>query len=258
MQVISVANQKGGVGKTTTTVNLATAFAAVGYKVLLLDFDPQGNASTGLGISDRDNLSGSYSFIADKGARKYKYNTCVPNLQIMPANTELSGLDQEYAHVERKQFLLQDVLNRLKLDYDYILIDCPPALGLLTINALVASHAILIPLQCEYYALEGLSQLVKTVSRVQFSLNPYLDILGIVLTMYDPRSTLCDQVVNDVKKHFGEKVYRTLIPRSVKVSEAPSHGQPVMIYDVKSIGSIAYMNLATEIIRQGGVDDIAA
>lgn len=259
MQVISVANQKGGVGKTTTAVNIVTALAAVGYRVLLVDLDPQGNASTGMGVSPSKVNRGTYTFLhGETTASQSIVSTCVPNLDLMPATPDLAGLEQEFANSERKQFILQNALERHARNYHFVFIDCPPALGLLTVNALVGSHAVLIPLQCEYYALEGLSQLVNSIKRVQAHLNPYLDLMGIALTMYDPRNSLCEQVVRDVRKYFGDRVFKTVIPRNVRVSEAPSHGKPVMIYDVKSIGSIAYMNLATEIIRQSGVSDVAA
>lgn len=259
MQVISIANQKGGVGKTTTTVNVATALAAVGYRVLLIDLDPQGNASTGLGLVDRDQKVGAYAFLHGQAPlSKATHATCIPGLVLMPASSDLAGLEQEFANLERKQFILQNVLKNHSHLFDYVLIDCPPALGLLTINSLVASHSVLIPLQCEYYALEGLSQLVSTIKRVQHYLNPYLDLLGIALTMFDARNSLSEQVVQDVKTHFGDRVFKTIIPRNVRVSEAPSHGKPVMIYDVRSPGSIAYMNLATEIIRISATAEVAA
>lgn len=259
MQVIAVANQKGGVGKTTTTVNVATAFAAIGQRVLLVDLDPQGNASTGLGFYDRNGMPGSYdALMGEKPIEECIRPTQIPFLSIMTASPDLAAGEQILTSHERRQFLLRDILESHQDNYDFILIDCPPALGLLTINALVASHAVLIPLQCEFYALEGLSQLLNTIERVQGYLNPYLDILGIALTMYDARNGLCDFVVCDVRKHFGDKVFHTMIPRNVKVSESPSHGQPVMIYDVKSPGSIAYMNLASEIIVRQGMSHVAA
>ena len=259
MQVIAVANQKGGVGKTTTTVNLATAFAAVGQRVLLIDLDPQGNASTGLGAYDRLEKVGIYeALLEDNPIQDSIRNTQIPGLDLITASPDLAALEHDLSKIDRKQFKLRDIIESQQNSYDYVMIDCPPALGLLTVNALVASHSVLIPLQCEFYALEGLSQLINTIERIQQHLNPYLDMLGIALTMYDARSSLCDFVVADVRKHFGQKVFRTMIPRSVKVCEAPSHGQPVLIYDVRSPGSLAYMNLASEIITKQGITHVAA
>lgn len=259
MQVIAIANQKGGVGKTTTTVNLSTALAAVGQRVLLIDLDPQGNASTGLGVYDRIEKPGIYeALLENESLETCIRNTKIPGLNLITASPDLAALEHDLSQSDRKQFHLRDILNTQQEKYDYVLIDCPPALGLLTINALVASHSVLIPLQCEFYALEGLSQLLNTIQRIQDHLNPYLDLLGIALTMYDARSTLCDFVVDDVRNHFGDKVFRTVIPRNVRVCEAPSHGQPVLIYDVKSPGSLAYMNLASEIITKQGITNVAA
>lgn len=259
MQVIAVANQKGGVGKTTTTVNVATAFAAIGQRVLLVDLDPQGNASTGLGIYDRQGTPGIYeALLGDIPISDCVRETQIPHLSILSASPDLAAGEQNLSTHERRQFLLRDILESQQALYDFIIIDCPPALGLLTINALVASHSVLIPLQCEFYALEGLSQLLDTIGRVQGFLNPYLDILGIALTMYDSRNSLCDSVASDVRSHFGHKVFRTVIPRNVKVCESPSYGQPVLIYDVKSPGSVAYMNLASEIIVRQGMTNVAA
>ena len=259
MQVIAVANQKGGVGKTTTAVNLATAFAAIGERVLLIDLDPQGNASTGLGLYDRSHKTGIYqALLGDESIVSCLQKTQIPSLDIITSCPDLAALEHDLAQTERKQFYLRDLVESQQDKYDYVIIDCPPALGLLTVNALVASHAVLVPLQCEFYALEGLTQLLTTVERVRQHLNPYLDLLGIALTMYDARSSLSNFVVKDVRKHFGSKVFRTMIPRNVKVSEAPSHGQPVLIYDVKSPGALAYMNLASEIIAKQGVTHVAA
>jgi len=259
MHVISVANQKGGVGKTTTTVNVATALAAIGQRVLLIDLDPQGNASTGLGIYDRQDTAGIYNILLGESLFKnVTHQTEIPGLSLISAAADLAAIEHDVLEIERKQFLLRDCLEQCEGIYDYVLIDCPPALGLLTINALVASHSVLIPLQCEFYALEGLAQLMSTLERVQSNLNPYLEVLGIALTMYDPRNGLSDLVVNDVRKHFGNLVFKTPIPRSVRVSEAPSYGKPVLIYDVKSAGSLAYMNLASEIMKKQGITDVVA
>jgi chromosome partitioning protein len=259
MQVISVSNQKGGVGKTTTSVNLATALAAVGERVLLLDLDPQGNASTGLGVYDRFNRRGTYDVLIKKTSiQDCASLTQIPGLMLLSASPDLAAFEQDAAQDLKKHYKLAEALGDEKNRYDYVIIDSPPALGLLTLNALVAAHSVLIPLQCEFYALEGLSQLLSTIERIQSHLNPFLELMGIVLTMYDVRSSLSDYVVRDVRKHLAHKVFRTLIPRNVKVSEAPSHGQPVLIYDVRSPGALAYMNLASEIIGKQGIKNVAA
>lgn len=253
MKIISIANQKGGVGKTTTTINLATALAAIGNRVLMIDMDPQGNASTGMGIRNRDQKLGTYEVLGrQRTLSESVIPTSVPGLDVLSASTALAGAELELYSEPEREFILRKAI-RTSNAYDYVLIDCPPSLNLLTLNALVASDSVLIPLQCEFYALEGLSQLIKTVRLIQKNLNPRLDLQGIVLTMYDSRSVLAEQVENDVRSHFGSKVYQVLIPRNVKVSEAPSHGKPVMIYDVKSSGSVAYMKLAGELLRQGTI-----
>lgn len=252
-RIIAVANQKGGVGKTTTTINLATALAAVKQKVLIIDLDPQGNASTGLGVDRKNRRLDTYRMIIG-GAKLADavQSTTVPGLDIVPAGMDLSGAELELVDMDDREHQLKIAIGDGAQGYDYVLIDCPPALGLLTLNALVAAQAILVPLQCEFFALEGLSHLLKTVERVQSALNPELEIQGIVLTMFDKRNNLSDQVAADVREYFGDKVYKTVIPRNVRVSEAPSHGRPVLMYDMKCAGSQAYLHLAGEVLRREG------
>jgi chromosome partitioning protein len=252
-RIIAIANQKGGVGKTTTAVNLATALAAADKKVLLFDLDPQGNASTGLGISRQARSVTSYEVLV--GARAIKaatVATTVPHLAVVAASVDLSGAEIELVGAERREYRLRDALTAKveTLPFDYVLIDCPPSLGLLTLNALVAAHAVLVPLQCEFYALEGLSHLVRTIERVKRHLNPTLEIQGVVLTMFDKRNNLSDLVAADVRDHFGDKVYETVIPRNVRISEAPSHGKPVLLYDFRCPGAQAYVHLAGEVLRR--------
>ena len=250
-RILAIVNQKGGVGKTTTAVNLATALAAVKKRVLLIDFDPQGNASTGLGISRQNRRVTSYDvLLADVSVMEAAIATPIPLLSLVPSSVDLSGAEIELVEVSGREFRLRKALDGIAGAYDYVLIDCPPSLGLLTLNALVAAHAVLVPLQCEFYALEGLSHLVRTVERVKRSLNPNLEIQGVVLTMFDKRNNLSDLVAADVRGYFGDKVYDTVIPRNVRISEAPSHGKPVLIYDFRSAGAQAYIHLASEVLRR--------
>ena len=256
-RILSLANQKGGVGKTTTAINLGTALAATGERVLIIDLDPQGNASTGLGIDRANRKSSTYDvLIGEVSLREAIMPTAVPRLHIAPSTMDLSGLELELGHTRDRAFRLRDALARLNgstlpdSDYTYVLVDCPPSLNLLTVNAMAASDAILVPLQCEFFALEGLSQLLQTVEQVRSTLNPNLSIHGIVLTMFDSRNNLSNQVVADVRQFMGKKVYDTMIPRNVRISEAPSYGKPVLVYDLKCVGSEAYLKLATEVIQR--------
>src|SRR5476651_1693547 len=254
-RILVVANQKGGVGKTTTAINLGTALAAVGEPTLVIDIDPQGNASTGLGIHRQDRKLTTYEVLA--GSAKLAeaiVPTRIPGLSLVPATVDLSGAELELADKPRRNFILKDALAEYSVHgentFSYILIDCPPSLTLLTINAMVAADAVMVPLQCEFFALEGLSQLLKTIELVRANLNPTLDIQGIVLTMFDKRNKLSDQVAADVRQNLGEKVYNTMIPRNVRVSEAPSNGVPVLVYDLRCPGSQAYIKLAGELIQR--------
>jgi chromosome partitioning protein len=250
-RIVALANQKGGVGKTTTAINLATALAAAGHRMLLIDLDPQGNASTGLGVERQARALSSYDLIfGEADLEQAIVATEIPRLSIISASQDLAGAELELADRERREFLLSRAIRSRVGDYDEVLIDCPPSLNLLTINALVASDSVLVPLQCEFYALEGLSQLMRTIERVQRALNPRLELQGVVLTMYDQRNNLCDLVAADVRRHFGAKVFDTTIPRNVRVAEAPSHGKPVLIYDHACAGSQAYIGLAAEILRR--------
>jgi chromosome partitioning protein len=254
MRIITVANQKGGVGKTTTAINLATALAAIGERVLLVDLDPQGNASTGLGIDRRDRILSSYDVLTGSASiEQAAMATAVPGLSIVPSTLDLLGLEMEIATAPDRVLKLRSALRRQGAErprFTYVLIDCPPSLNLLTLNAMAAADSVLVPLQCEFFALEGLSQLLATVDQVRDSINPGLSIQGIVLTMYDGRNNLANQVVADVRAHMGEAVYETVIPRNVRVSEAPSYGKPAILYDLKCSGSQAYLQLASEVIRR--------
>lgn len=250
-RVIAIVNQKGGVGKTTTAVNLATAMAAVGKRVLLLDADPQGNASTGFGISRAERGAGCYELMFDGlSVEDVVAPTPIPNLSIITSSADLAGAEIQLVNTDRREYRMRDALERSAKDYDYILIDCPPSLNLITLNALVAAAGLLVPLQVEFYALEGMSSLLQTVEAVRERFNPALEIQGVVLTMYDKRNSLSDAVASDVRTFFGDQVYETVIPRNVRVSEAPSHGKPVLLYDLKCPGSRAYMHLASEVLRR--------
>jgi len=256
-RILALANQKGGVGKTTTAINLGTALAAIGERVLIVDLDPQGNASTGLGIDRRSRSCSTYDvLIGEAPLRDAVVPTAVPRLHIAASTMDLSGLELELGSARDRAFRLRDAITALNTNatpdtnYTYLLIDCPPSLNLLTVNAMAASNAILVPLQCEFFALEGLSQLLQTVEQVRTTLNPNLSIHGIVLTMFDSRNNLSNQVVADVRQFMGAKVYNTMIPRNVRISEAPSYGKPVLVYDLKCVGSEAYLKLATEVIQR--------
>jgi chromosome partitioning protein len=252
LRVLAVANQKGGVGKTTTAINLSTALAAVGEEVALLDLDPQGNASTGLGVAMSDRKATTYDVLTgDADLTDALVQTTVPRLSVAPADMALAGAEIELLEDGRRHYRLKEAIGALahkRPNLTYVLIDCPPSLGLLTVGAMAAANAVLIPLQCEFFALEGLSQIMRTIETVRTRLNPGLELQGVVLTMYDRRNNLSADVEADVRAHLGDKVYRTAIPRNVRISEAPSHGKPALLYDLRCAGSQAYVQLASEVI----------
>lgn len=256
-RILTLANQKGGVGKTTTAINLATALAAIGERVLIIDVDPQGNASTGLGISRAGRDISSYDLlVGESGVAGAAVMTEVPNVAIVPSTMDLLGVELAIAGSSDRAFRLRDALRSMDgflvsgKPVTYVLVDCPPSLNLLTINALVAADAVLVPLQCEFFALEGLSQLLQTIEHIRSTLNPRLSIQGVVMTMFDKRNNLSEQVLSDVRSEMGDLVYDTVIPRNVRLSEAPSYGKPALLYDLKCAGSQAYLRLATEVIRR--------
>lgn len=255
-RIISVANQKGGVGKTTTTINLSACLAEKGKKVLTIDIDPQGNTTSGLGVDKNETENTIYElFTGECSLDECITNSIVDNLKIIPSNINLSGAEIELINIENKEYLLKNKVEELRDSYDYILIDCPPSLNLLTINALSASDTVLVPIQCEYYALEGLSQLIQTIDLIKERLNPKLEMEGIVFTMYDARTSLSKQVVENVKENLDRKIYKTIIPRNVRLAEAPSYGMPIIMYDSKSSGAEAYRFLAEEVIEREDEDE---
>ena len=247
-KIIAIANQKGGVGKTTTAINLSTAMAAIEKKILLIDADPQGNASTGLGVEPEKRSPSLYDLITNqKFDLKAIKKTSIPNLNIISSTLDLAASEIELAEMTNREHIIKNILKEV-VGYDYIFIDCPPALGLLTINSLVAANSVLVPLQCEFFALEGLSALINTIEKIKSGFNAGIELEGVVLTMYDRRNSLSSLVEQDVREHFKDKVYNTVIPRNVRISEAPSHGKPVLLYDTQCIGSQAYIGLAKEVI----------
>lgn len=250
-KIICIANQKGGVGKTTTAINLSASLAAADHKILLIDADSQGNSSSGLGLEkDRYEKANFYhAMIGQISLESVILPTALPNLEVVPSSQDLIGMEVEFVNLENREVRLRSLLKGLNRTYDFIIIDCPPSLGFMTVNALVAADSLIVPLQCEYYAMEGLGYLLNTVKLVKADLNPSLQLGGILLTMFDQRNSLAHRVTEDVRKHLGNRVYQTVIPRNVRLSECPSHGQPIILYDIKSRGAIAYMDLAQEILR---------
>jgi chromosome partitioning protein len=254
-RVICIANQKGGVGKTTTAVNLSASMAVAEKRVLLIDIDPQGNSTSGIGFSKEQSNGTIYqALLRGSGIKEMIQKTSLAHLDVITSNTDLIGAEVELLQEKNRERRLEQLIKEVESDYDYIFIDCPPSLGLLTINSLTAAHSILIPLQCEYYALEGLGQLLKTIRLIKQSLNPRLEIEGILLTMFDVRNNLSHQVADEVKNHFKDKVFKTIIPRNIRLSEAPSHGKPALLYDIHSKGAESYLNLAKEIMGNGEMD----
>lgn len=250
-RIIAIANRKGGVGKTTTTVNVATAMAAAGKKVLVIDLDPQGNATTSMGIEKKGRMVSSYEvLVGEASLAEAIVWTEIPNFSLIPASADLAGAEVELVDMEHREFALKNAIKDNAVNYDYILIDCPPSLSLVTINALVAANAVIVPLQCEFLALEGVTDLIKNINIIKKKFNPSLELQGVVLTMYDKRNNLSQMVEDDVRNFFGKKVYQTVIPRNVRVSEAPSHGKPVLLYDFKCPGSQAYISLTGEVLKR--------
>lgn len=250
-RILAIANRKGGVGKTTTTVNVATAMAATGKKVLVVDLDPQGNASTSMGVNKKGTMPSSYEvLIGNVKLSQAVVWTEIPNFSLIPSSPDLAGAEIELVDVDNREYRLKQALNREAVNYDYILIDCPPSLSLVTINALVAADAVIVPLQCEFLALEGITDLIRNINQIKKSFNPSLALHGVVLTMYDKRNNLSQMVEEDVRNFFGKKVYNTVIPRNVRISEAPSHGKPVLLYDFKCPGSQAYISLTGEVLKR--------
>ena len=255
-RVICIANQKGGVGKTTTAVNLSASIAAAEKKVLLIDIDPQGNSTSGVGLN-KEGANGTiyHALLRGSGLKGMIQKTSLAYLDVVISNTDLIGAEVELIQEKDREKKLENLIKEVEADYNYVFVDCPPSLGLLTINSLTAAHSVIIPLQCEYYALEGLGQLLKTIRLIKQSLNPKLEIEGILLTMFDSRNNLSHQVAQEVRNHFKDKVFRTVIPRNIRLSEAPSYGKPVLLYDIHSKGAESYLNLAREIMTNGKIDD---